>query len=163
VNTNPAGTFNPLLRSAEVMVSGDGAVFETLGRVDFINPSNYFADASSPYLTSPPVGGAPADFGKPFLGNLATFNGLDWNATLAALDGSGGGTWIDFSGTSFSSIRAVRFSIADIAPPGADGKLFVDAVAANNAAVPEPTWAAALLAGAALGRRADRPERLRTT
>ena len=162
-NTNPAGTFNPLIRSAEVMVSGDGETFETLGRVDFNNPSNYFANASSAYLTAPPVGGAPADFGRPFLGNLATFAGLDWNATLAALDGSGGGTWIDFSGTSFSSIRAGRFSIAGNAPPGTEGKLFVDAVAANNAAVPEPAGVAALLAAVLLVRRAHRPERLGTT
>lgn len=155
VNTNPAGTFNPLLRSAEVLVSGDGASFTSLGRVDFVNPTNYFADASNPYLTAPPPGGTVANFGKPFTGNLATFDGLDWSQTLAALDGSGGGTWIDFGASGLGAIRAIRFSIGATALPGSDGKLFVDAVAANNAAVPEPATglAIALAGGILLVRR----------
>lgn len=154
VNTNPAGTFNPLIRSAEVSVSPDGVTFESLGRVDFVNPSNYFADAVNPYLTAPPPGGVAADFGKPFAGNTATFNGLDWPGTLAALEGSAGGTWIDFSAASFGSIRAVRFSITDPPSAGTEGKLFIDAVAANNAAVPEPAGLFGLIAIAVLaGRR----------
>jgi hypothetical protein len=137
VNTNPASTFGAI-RQADVAVSSDGAQFVSLGLVTFDSPANYFADASNPYLTAAPANATLADFGKPFSGNLATFNGLNWSQTLAALDGSGGGTWIDFSASGLSNIVAVQFSIGATAPGNSDGKLFIDAVVANNVAVPEP-------------------------
>ncbi len=146
VNSNPASTFSAP-RQAEVAVSGDGTQFISLGLVTFDAPANYFANASNPFLSSTPSPAVLADFGKPFAGSLSTFDGLDWQQTLAALDGSGGGTWLDFSATGLPSIKSVRFSIGATAPVGTDGKLFVDAVVANNAAVPEPA-AAGMLVGA---------------
>lgn len=152
VNSNPASTFNPLPRAAKVSVSADGNAFVSLGSVTFSQPTNYFVNASNPYLSAAPGDGVIADFGKPFTGGLSTFNGLDWTQTLAALDGSGGGTWIDFSATNLGSIVAVRISIDATPPTGIDGRVFVDAVAAHNAAVPEPIGAL-LLAPLALLRR----------
>jgi hypothetical protein len=155
-NLNPALTFNDLPRIADVEVSFDGTDYRGVGRVNFANPANYFLNAADPYLTAPPASPVMADFGKPFAGTLATFNGLNWSQTLAALDGSGGGTWIDASSSGLSSFQFVRFSIPAAGITGSDNQLFIDAVSVNNAAIPEPAVLGSLLPLATVLRRKSR-------
>jgi hypothetical protein len=158
-NTNPAGTFNPLPRAADVEVSADGNNFTPLGRFTLDNPANYFADASNPYLGAVPAGATAADFGKPFGGSLASFNGLNWAQTLTLLNGSGGGTWFDLAGSGLTGgVIAIRFSIPTAGIAGSDDRIFLDAVVAANAAVPEPSWALSGLA-VLVGLRARRSVR----
>lgn len=157
-NTNPAGTFSGV-RKADVEVSLNGVNFFAIGRVTFDNPSNYFANAAGPFLTSAPADPVLADYGQPFAGSLNDFSGLNWNATLGLLNGSAGGTWIDADAAvpllGQASLQYVRLSIPTGGIAGTDGKLFIDTLYAANAAVPEPASiaCAAVLAGLVLRRR----------
>lgn len=140
VNSTPASTFNPLPRAGDVEVSIDGTTFFPAGRITFESPTNYFANASSPYLTAPPANPVLADFGQPFTGGLSpVFDGQNWTQTLAALDGSAGGTWVDVSTTPLQFFQYVRVSIPLSGIAGSDDQVFVDAVSVANAALPEPT------------------------
>lgn len=161
-STSPAGTFNPLPRVADVAVSADGTSFTPLGRFTFDTPANYFADASNPYLGAVPAGATPADFGRPFAGSLSSFSGLNWAQALTLLNGSGGGTWIDLAASGLTDgVAAIRFSIPAGGIAGSDDRVFLDAVVAANAAVPEPS---AVLPGllALAGLRARRRRSNRT-
>ena len=145
-NTNPAGTFNANPRVVDVAVSADGLDFRPAGRVTFGLPANYFTNAGGPYAPSAPASPVVADFGQPFLGTLSTFDGLDFAATIAAFNGSGGGTWIDLDplAVGLSSFSHVRFSIPAGGIAGSDNYALIDAIVANNALVPEPGSAAVL-------------------
>jgi hypothetical protein len=97
VNTTPASYFNSWLRQSDVLVSADGVNWGDLGTIAFDNPSNVYAGAATdPEGNSPGV--SLADPGKPCLGNLDSFNGLNWQQTLNVLNGSTGGTWLNLSG-----------------------------------------------------------------
>lgn len=133
-------------RVASVSVSHNGTTWVSLGMVEFDIPTNYYTQG----ITSPGFqetqGTMVADFAKPFTGSLSDFDGENWAATLATLDGSAGGEWLDLSGTGLQEVNYVKFEVAE---PGA--KLFVDSVV--GVAVPEPTGLIVLLPAAALLRR----------
>src|SRR5262249_16970451 len=83
VNANPASDTHAWLRQADVLVGPDGVNWGNLGTITFDNPSNYDAGpATDPEGLSPGVGPA-ANPGEPFLGSLSSFNGENWQQTLA--------------------------------------------------------------------------------
>ena len=144
-NRSPASTFN--FRAADVAVSADGDDWVDLGSFTFNLPTNYYDQG----VTTPGGQSAAgpntheADFGKPFKGTLSDFDGKNWAGTLAVLDGSAGGTWLDVTPDQIGQFQYVRFT------PGTGQIMFVDAVAA----VPEPAAggvAALAVAGLLLGR-----------
>ncbi len=176
-NANPASTFGNL-RAANVWVSNNGTTWINLGKKTFDAPTNYFSNASSPYLSAPPAGATVANFGKPFNGSLSSFNGENWSQTLTTLNKSAGGEWIDIPlSTGLSEVNFVRFTIPTAGFSDSDGLLFIDAISVNNgsrtttsglrsasfgtlsgldtaplstsAAVPEPTGTAVVLVAAA--------------
>lgn len=146
---DPAGAFG--VDSATVEVSEDGVGFVSLGAVTFDGPGNFYLNAG-PFDSVPPASPQLADFGKPFGGSLSDFdNKSSYAEVLAVLDGSGGGTWLDLSGTGLTRVGYVRFS-------NPADTLEVDAVVIANgkagAPVPEPGALGVLgLAGLALSLR----------
>lgn len=105
---NPAGNFGG--GSADVSVSADGIHWVSLGEKEFVNPANFYLNAG-PYDATAPASPQPADFGKPFTGTLASFNGESYSQVLATLAGSGGGTWLDLSGSGLTQIDFIEFSV----------------------------------------------------
>ncbi len=161
-NFSPAFAFG--LDSAVVEVSEDGQTFVALNGgapILFDLPSIFWLNAG-PFDTSKPAGAVGADFGLPFLGSgsLGTFDGLDYASTVAAFGGSGGGTWLDLSGTGLSQVAYVRFSVADDGNAGTSLNFELDAVvvssAATGAAVPEPALGFGLAALAVVWLRSRR-------
>jgi hypothetical protein len=142
---SPAGTFGPL-DSAIVDVSANGIEWVSLGNITFDVPTNGYTDLADPYWSKP--GGVPSDFQKPFLGNLSSFNGLRYSDAsgpdiLEILAGSGGGTWLDISGTGLAQVGYIRFSVADDLNVDTRLNLELDAVSIASGAVgplvvPEP-------------------------
>lgn len=130
------GTANDMfgIDSAEVAVSEDGLTWESLGLVTFSIPTQGYSDVA---------GSIESDFQQPFTGDITEFEGLPLSDPanpdiLELLNGSGGGTWIDISATSFSKVGYIRFSVA--AETGTT--LELDAVSISASAmggrVPEP-------------------------
>jgi hypothetical protein len=142
-NASPASTFNS--RAASVSVSSNGTDFVDLGAFSFNIPTNYFDQGITTPSSQETAGTHDADFGKPFTGSLADFGGRDWPATLALLNGSAGGKWLDVQPAQLSQVQFVRFTV------GTGQTMFVDAVAA----APEPGGISltALAAGGLLLRR----------
>lgn len=136
-------TSEPLLytnpRQADVSVSPDGVNWESLGLVTFDNPTNYYSQGVTTPSEQFTPGTAVADFAQPFTASLTDFESQDWSQILTLLDGSAGGTWLDLSGTGFSSVSYVEFSV----PDGAQYPMYLESVVG----VPEPA-AGALLAAA---------------
>lgn len=148
-NRTPAGFFSAPPQ-AIVSVSGNGSNFVPISAspITFDAPSNYYADlGADPSNTSTP-GSVVADMSKPFTGHLNDFSGLDWNATKALLNGSAGGTWLDFGATGLPAVQYVRFEV----PAGATYRMVVDAVSA----VPEPAGVALLAACSLIAMRRSR-------
>jgi hypothetical protein len=157
---NPVGTFG--IDSVNVEVSADGLSWVSLGLVTPNIPTNGYTDLTDPFSGTP--GTALSDFGLPFTGTLADFNGLPYsNASdphmLELLGGSGGGTWIDISASGLAQVGFVRFSVASDGVPTSRLKFDLDAVSVANSAVglavPEPaTWLLAVvgLVGLLAGR-----------
>ena len=153
---------------ATVDVSADGTNWVALGEVMFDMPANYYANATG-YNVAPPASPVVADFGKPFgpAGGLAAFDGLNFAAILTLLDGSGGGTWLDLSGTGLSQVGYIRFSVADDGDAGTSLNFELDAVliangkvggAVGDEPVPEPAAISlfAIASGLGLIRRRRR-------
>ena len=95
-----------------VEVSEDGASWIRIGDVTFDMPTNGFTDLTDPYASLP--GDELSDFQQPFTEPLASFDGLPYVDVseidiLDVLAGSGGGTWIDISGTGFAARRLHPF------------------------------------------------------
>ena len=140
----PAGDAGPVAtpytspRVADVAVSADGATFTRIAdsRV-FDVPTNWYAGGVTTPGADPGPGTVPADFARPFAGDLSDFDGLDWDGVLALLDGSAGGEWLDLSGVAADSVAFVEFTVDQ---PG--GVMLLDAVAT----VPEPSALLSLLA-----------------
>jgi hypothetical protein len=152
-NYNPASTLN-LLGSAVVSVSADGTNWFTINGgnpIAFSNPGNYYTNAG-PYDTSAPATPQYANFGQPFTGSLADFNGEDYSQVLTTLNGSAGGTWLDLDGTGLSEVDYIRFN--DVP----DGEVLMINGVGINTALPEPATAGLLGLGAilALGARRRR-------
>ncbi|MBX3411847.1 MAG: PEP-CTERM sorting domain-containing protein [Pirellulales bacterium] len=138
---------------AHVEVSEDGIAWVPLGLHTFNVPTNGYLDAG-PFDGTP--GSVFSDFGKPFTGTLSSFAGLPYSSLsdfdiLDLLDGSGGGTWIDISGSGLSQVGFVRFSVADDGDPFTSLKFELDALSladvAVGAAVPEPSSVALAVTG----------------
>jgi hypothetical protein len=161
-------------RTAVVEVAQTPGNFVSVGRVTFDIPTNYYANATSPYQFPPPDPAVVADFGTPYTGGLAAFSGKTYAQIREILDGSAGGTWVDVrAGAGVSQVNFVRFSdplwrlpdgtLAETRTSGFDpsfvkpADLFVDAVSG----VPEPARGVVVaLAGAGLlGRRRRRTVR----
>jgi hypothetical protein len=142
---SPASLFGPP-DAALVEVSGNGTSWVSLGNVVFDVPTNGYTDLADPY--SPVAGNVPSDFRQPFTGGLASFNGLkyfDSGATdiLDVLAGSGGGKWLDISGTGLAQVGFVRFSLPSDGSAGSTLNFEIDGVSVSHAAmggvvVPEP-------------------------
>ena len=122
-------------QNATVFVSQDGTHWVSLGDTSFTIPTNVYTDVSGPYTNTP--GTILADFAKPFTGTLASFNGESFQQTLATLNGSGGGTWFDLSGTGLSEVNYVMLETdADNMSDEADETMYVNEI--TGIAVPEP-------------------------
>ncbi len=108
--------------------------------IAFDIPTNYFNSSQigpdGAYSSATIAAGTPiADFSKPFLNTLASFNNESWSQVVATLDGSSGGTWLNVAGSGLSSIHYIQFTV----PSTAADTMYIQAVAG---VVPEPaTWA----------------------
>ena len=132
--------------SALVDVSADGINWVSLGNVTFDLPTNGYTDLTVAASSVP--GSVPSDFQQPFTGSLNDFGGLPYFDAagpdmLELLGVSGGGTWLDISGTGFARVGYVRFSVADDANSTTRLNFELDAVSISHAArgtgtVPEP-------------------------
>jgi hypothetical protein len=152
---SPAATFG--IDSALVEVSANGSNWVSLGNIAFDVPANGYVDVSDPFAGA--AGSVPSDFQKPFTGNLDSFSGLRYFDAagpdmLELLAGSGGGKWLDISGTGLAQVGFVRFSVADDLNSISRLNFELDAVsiahtARGTAVVPEPT--SIILFGLALG------------
>jgi hypothetical protein len=141
---DPVGTFG--VDSAEVSVSEDGLAWTSLGNVTFDMPTNAYTDLTTPFANSP--GNSLSDFQQPFTGSVDDFTGLTYhdaggNGILDLLASSGGGTWLDISGTGLAKVGYVRFAVADDSNSGTSLNFELDAVSVSHAAmghltVPEP-------------------------
>jgi hypothetical protein len=164
---SPVDTFG--VDSALVEVSSDGTSWVSLGNVTFDIPTNGYTDLTSASSAEP--GNVMSDFQQPFTGTLSSFDGLayydaDGPDILDLLAGSGGGTWLDISGTGLAQVGFVRLSVADDLSPTTWLNFELDAVSIAHAAqgpatVPEPAGVSLLgwaLLPVALLRR--RPEQL---
>jgi hypothetical protein len=143
VATDPAQVFGT--ESAFVSVSADGHTWVSLGLQNLNNPQNYYTNATSPYQLPAPSPADIADFGQPFTGSLSSFDGEGFSQILTTLNGSAGGTWLDLSGTGLSQINYIQFSEPTGQVPDTSF-VALEAVSANDASVPEPGSAIALLA-----------------
>jgi hypothetical protein len=139
---SPPATFSPF-PAALVSVSSDGQQFVPLGAGPFVftNPTNFYTDVTIDNYSAP-LGGAAADFSKPFTGTIDSLAGLTYPQIVQLLDGSAGGTWLDVTPAGLASVQYVRFDV----PAGETQRLVLDAVTA----VPEPAAAGLVAAGAAL-------------
>lgn len=144
--------------SARVKVSANNQTWVDLGVVKFDIPTLYYVNAG-PYDAAAPASPQLTDFGKPFEGTLASFDGKDYAGTVAAFATtgggySGGGTWLDLSGTGLPNVGYVQFLVADDGNPLTDARFAFDALSIANGAVgaptPEPSTTLALLAAAAV-------------
>ena len=141
---DPDGVFG--IDYATVEVSEDGLSWTSLGNMKFDIPTNAYTDVTSPFASSP--GSTLADFQQPFTGALNDFTGLPYydaggNDILDLLDGSGGGTWLDISGTGLAEVGYIRFSIVNGFDMITTLNFELDAVSVSHAAigrltVPEP-------------------------
>lgn len=155
-NSNPAALFGG--GAATVRVSHNGTDWVSLGNVSFDIPNLFYPNAG-PYDPAAPASPATADFGLPFPGAAADFNGKDYAATVDAFKiapglYSGGGTWLDLSATGLAQVGYVQFLIPDDNNPLTSPRLAIDSVSIANtaigAAVPEPTTLTLLGAAALL-------------
>jgi hypothetical protein len=163
---SPAGTFGPP-DSALVEVSANGTAWVSLGKVTLEVPTNGYTDLTDPFAGAP--GSVPSDFQQPFTGSLSSFDGLKYFDAggpdmLDLLAGSGGGKWLDISGTGLAQVGYIRFSLADDGSAGTKLNFEIDGVSVSHAAlggaVPEPaaiTLCGLTLSAAAIRRRGTPP------
>jgi len=137
LNHNPAQTYTDS-RVADLLVSENGTQWTDLGVHTFDSPTNIYTDVPDPYGSH--AGTTLAEFSRPFTGGLHAFDGATWTQTLAALDGSAGGTWVDLSGIPLPDVNYVRFSTAT------GQTMYVDAVVGDSS-VPEPVVGGIVLFG----------------
>jgi hypothetical protein len=141
---SPATAFG--IDTALIDVSTDGANWVSLGNVAFDVPANGYTDVTDPFASVP--GSVPSDFQLPFTGGLNSFSSLRYFDAggpdmLELLAGSGGGKWLDISGTGLAQVGFIRFSLADDMNATSGLNFEIDAVsiaraAMGTAVVPEP-------------------------
>jgi hypothetical protein len=133
--------------SAQVRVSPDNQSWTDLGTITFNMPSLYYVNAG-PYDGAAPASPQLTDFGKPFEGSLASFDGKNYAGTVdafkvAAGGYSGGGTWLDLSTTGLAQVGYVQFVLPDDGNPSTDNRFAIDSLSIANGAVggalPEPS------------------------
>jgi hypothetical protein len=143
---NPATTFS--VRRSDVSVSDDNLTWVPLqDNVVFGVPTNWYSQGVTAPGSQTTAGTAEADFTKPFVGTLSSFNGLTYAQMLTLLDGSAGGMWFDLTGVALPGVNYVKFSVDD-----QDVQMYVDMVVA----IPEPASLSLLIVGGialALSRR----------
>jgi hypothetical protein len=132
--------------SALVEVSRNGVHWESLGNVLFDRPTNGYTDLSDPFASGP--GSTLSDFQQPFVApDLSISAGRAYSHpsnpdVLDLLAGSGGGTWLDISGTGLTHVAYIRFSVPDDLNAGTSLNFELDAVSIAHGAVgslvPEP-------------------------
>jgi hypothetical protein len=146
----PSGDFG--VTSATVEVSQNGAAWISLGTQIFDIPTNAYTDLNDPYAVT--AGNALSDFQQPFGGSRSSFTGLRYSHPsdpdiLDLLAGSGGGKWLDISGSGLSQVGYVRFSVPDDGNASTSLRFQLDAVSVSHGAfgatVPEPTGLAILV------------------
>jgi hypothetical protein len=146
--TSAPGLFYPSIRAA-VDVSADGVEWVPLGggaTFAFDVPANAYADLAR---------AVASDYSRPFTGGLSALKDQPTlAATLAAYQGTGGGTWLDISDTGLSQVGFVRFSV----PQTNTFSFQLDALSVSadavGATLPEPAVAAlAVIAWTLAARR----------
>ena len=157
--SDPVATFG--VDDAHVAVSADGVSWVSLGNVTFDLPTNGYTDLTDPFSGVP--GSVESSFDQPFIGSLSDFADLNYydnsdTDMLDVLGGSGGGTWLDISGTGLSEVSWLRLSVADDGDSQTSLNFELDAVtiaaSALGSAVPEPsTWVLLVVASATCCRR----------
>ncbi len=125
--------------SALVRVSPDNKTWTDLGTITFNMPSLYYVNAG-PYDGAAPASPQLTDFGKPFEGSLASFNGKNYAGTVDAFNVaaggySGGGTWLDLSSTGLTQVGYVQFLLPDDGNPNTDNRFAIDSLSIANGAV----------------------------
>jgi hypothetical protein len=139
----PASDFG--IFSATVEVSQNGSTWVSLGNTTFDIPTNGYTDLSDPYSAT--AGSGLSDFQQPFAGIRSSFTGLQYSHASDfdirdLLAGSGGGKWLDISGTGLPQVGFVRFSVADDGNASTSLRFQLDAVSVSHTAfgatVPEP-------------------------
>ena len=143
--------------SVTVEFSANGLAWTPPESVTADIPTDVWADASDPYLTST-TGLTEADFSKPFTGNISDLLGKDYAEIKTLFDGSAGGRWLDLSSTGLSQVGYIRFSVADDDDALTTLNFELDAVSVASghigAALPEPCSLGLLaLVGTCLLRR----------
>ena len=158
-NASPADTF-ARQRPITVEVSRDGASWVTVSdNVSLEHPTLHYVNAG-PFDVAPPASPQLADFGIPFEGSLASFDGKNWAQTVetfnTAAGYSAGGTWIELTATGLDRVGFIRLSLS-INSDAAVDRFNIDAVSIANAAVgapvPEPAALSALAAALLVSRR----------
>ena len=144
----PVGTFG--VDSAIVEVSENGLQWESLGLRTFDIPTNGFTDLVSPFSDTP--GSVESNFLKPFGGTLSDFDGLQYAPDmLTLLAGSGGGTWLDLSGTGLTQVGYVRFSVLDDGDDNTGLNFELDGVSISRVAMGKAVPEQGMVAWAAVG------------
>jgi hypothetical protein len=136
---SPPATFG--VDRAMVDVSENGADWVSLGEFTFDIPTNGYTDLSDPFSAVP--GGVESDFQQPFVGSLADFDGLAYSHPseldmLELLAGSGGGTWLDISGSGLAQVGYIRFSVPNDMT-ATNFKFELDAVSISHMALASAT------------------------
>jgi hypothetical protein len=139
---NPASTFSA--RRADISVAYEfGTWIPLQSDVVFDVPTNWYSEGVSAPASQTTAGTKDADFTKPFVGSLSSFNNLTYAQMLTLLDGSAGGKWFDLTNVNLPGVNYVQFSV-----DAQDVQMYVDMVVA----VPEPaTMTTILLASMAAG------------
>jgi hypothetical protein len=145
---SPASTFGG--GNAHVKVSKDNQNWVDLGTITFNIPSLYFVNAG-PYDSAAPASPQLTDFGKPFEGTLASFDGKDFPGVVDAFKAtgggySGGGTWLDLSTTGLTQVGYVQFLVDDDNNPNTNQRFAIDSLTIANGAIGAPTPEPAALA-----------------
>jgi hypothetical protein len=151
-NSGPTLFYPSLLAKAEV--SADGLAWVALNGgnpVAFDIPANAYGDAPPTILS---------DYGQPFVGGLdALRDRASLADTIAAYNGSGGGTWLDISGTGLPHVGYVRF----IVPASNTFSFQLEAISVSSASagalVPEPALAFAAAVAVAVASTVCRRRR----
>lgn len=161
---NPIGTAgDPVVTFGQdpvtIEISYDRSQWVSFGEVLIDMPTNYYVDASGPYVSSG-AGLTAANFGKPCTASVSDLAGKTWGEILTLLDGSAGGNWGDLSATGLTQVGYVRFTVPDDGDAETSLNFELDAVSIADGhvgqPVPEPAVSVLISMGAAVMLRRRR-------